>query len=293
MLRQRFHIVAATLGLAVAPNAAVADEVSLRPASAWNVDWRGKSCTLARAFGTPDKSITIQFERFAPSNGFQPFVAGKGLGQVTRRSPFAIVFESNPPIDLTGLVLPGTANADNPVPILFLPTMTLMQGGNRPLDVDRNAIRVTPDMEAAVTRISLRLPGRVIHLESGSLGKAFATWRACTDELVRRWGLDPIEQAARRRPPVPLSNPGRWAIPEDYPLKALKRGQQAIINFRLSVDATGKATECEIQRAYANELFVTKTCDILMARASFEPAISAEGQPIASYFVSSVRWIIS
>lgn len=69
----------------------------------------------------------------------------------------------------------------------------------------------TPETERAVTRIYVaKIRGRELVLKTGPLDKAFAAWRQCTDQLVRSWGLDPVQQAHRPAPAGAQSDPGTW-----------------------------------------------------------------------------------
>jgi len=152
---------------------------------------------------------------------------------------------------------------------------------------------ITEEMERQVTQISVsRMRGREIVLKTGPLDKAFAAWRQCTRQLVSTWGLDPIQQERRQRPPVPRSEPQTWLHSGDYPVGALAQGAQAIVNFRLTVDGGGVPTACEIQRSYSGEMFDKVSCKALMKRARFEPALDEAGKPIASYYMNRIIWIM-
>jgi TonB family protein len=64
------------------------------------------------------------------------------------------------------------------------------------------------------------------------------------------------------------------------------------VHFRLSVDARGKVSDCHIQRSTRPEGFDEAVCEVLMHRARFKPALDAEGKPMASYYINTVRFII-
>jgi hypothetical protein len=289
-MRQVFPFVLAMLALVAVPNVAFAAETVLKPNSPWSVDLNDKTCTLRRVFGTTEDPFILRFERFAPGNAFQTVIASKQFRQVDQRSFATITYGGGAPIYLTGRFMPGTSN--NSLPTLFLPSDSLLPNDKKTKDIDESEA-VTTDVEVAVTSVSMRFSDRRIRLETGSLGKALAALRQCTDDLVRHWGLDPTEQATLQRRATPLSNPANWAKPGDYPSKALNIGQQAIVSFRLVIDKQGMPTACEIQRAYADAAFQKLTCELLMSRARFEPAINAAGQPTASYFATTARWIMS
>jgi hypothetical protein len=70
----------------------------------------------------------------------------------------------------------------------------------------------------------------------------------------------------------------------------LAKGKSGITPFRLMVDATGEPTACIIQ-VPGNAPFDKMTCDVLMRRAHFDPALDANGRPVPSYYLNSIRWM--
>jgi len=151
---------------------------------------------------------------------------------------------------------------------------------------------VTRATEAAVKTITISYAGRQRIVATGPLDKAFDALRKCTDNLMTTWGLDPAQQAALSRRPAPLSPPTRWFGSSDYPPAMLIRGKQALVNFRLSVSAQGVPTACEVQSSYNEKKFDDTTCASLMRRARFTPALDAKGQPVPSFYLNTVRWIM-
>ena len=72
----------------------------------------------------------------------------------------------------------------------------------------------------------------------------------------------------------------------------LLKAKQALINFRLSVDAHGIPTAREIQRSYNDKKFDKLSCALLLRRACFSPALDATGVPVPSYYFDTMRWIM-
>ncbi|NML94723.1 hypothetical protein HHL27_13695 [Novosphingobium sp. TW-4] len=70
-------------------------------------------------------------------------------------------------------------------------------------------------------------------------------------------------------------------------------GASAIVYFRLMVGPDGNPTGCHIQQATNSPEFTDFTCKLLMKRARFAPALDAAGNPTASYYTNSVRWLAS
>ena len=119
-----------------------------------------------------------------------------------------------------------------------------------------------------------------------------AALRKCTEELVKEWGLNPAQQEALPARPMPKSSPGDWLHSSDYPRESLAMGQQAIVRYRLMVDAAGAVTNCAVQSAIAKGNFAELTCELLKRRARFDPARDATGTAVGSYYVGKVRWIM-
>ena len=63
-----------------------------------------------------------------------------------------------------------------------------------------------------------------------------------------------------------------------------------VVHFRLTVDASGMPTACSVLTMESTPEFIKATCDNLMHRARFTPALDAQGNPVASIYVSAVRW---
>jgi TonB family protein len=152
---------------------------------------------------------------------------------------------------------------------------------------------VTPAQEVAATSITFSYTGKRNVFKTGPLDKAFAALRTCTDDLVRSWGLDSQQQSHLSRYPQPLGEPRLWVRSEDYPTAMLSASKQGLVNFRLAVDAQGAATSCEIQRSIGDKAFDLAACTALKRSAHFTPATDAKGRPVASFYLSSIKWILN
>lgn len=91
---------------------------------------------------------------------------------------------------------------------------------------------------------------------------------------------------------VPIGSPGDWLNPNDYPATALRYDMQGTTAFRLSVDAAGKPTRCEIATSSGFDVLDTATCDRLMTKAQFTPSRDHKGNAIAGTYSNRVRWVV-
>lgn len=252
---------------------------TLDPLSPWQIEQRADSCTLSAVFGSVRDPFVIHLERFTPGNAFQLLFTGKRLEWLAPPRKLAIEYGAGGYVHDLPSYMPG--KTPNGTPVIF--TNSRLADGPE----------LTPPAEAAITQIALRMPGdKQLVLKTGSLGEPFAAFRACTDRLVQSWGFDPGQQRRLSRKPRPKSDPGGWLTSKDYPGGALFSRTQSVVNFRLDVDPQGTPTRCAVLRSYSGEQFDKATCDLLMRRARFEPALNADGKPTASYYTNSVRWML-
>lgn len=129
-----------------------------------------------------------------------------------------------------------------------------------------------------------------LQLETGSMRAAFAAMDTCIDHLMTQWGIDTEKHKSLTRHVVPKQSPAKWVVSSDYPMDMLLSGQPAIVEFRLSVGDDGVPTACHIQSTTRPKEFDNAVCKSVMRRARFEPALDAEGKPLASYYRNSVRF---
>jgi protein TonB len=90
---------------------------------------------------------------------------------------------------------------------------------------------------------------------------------------------------------TPRGNPGSWATTDDYPSRALRNEEQGTTGVRLAVGTDGRVTGCDITRSSGSSELDDTTCRLLTRRGRFDPA-TANGQPVAGSFSTSIRWEI-
>jgi TonB family protein len=145
----------------------------------------------------------------------------------------------------------------------------------------------------AITSLSVsRYTKNNVILDTGKFKAPMQALDACVDELVTGWGIDAEKHKSLSRPATPKSNPGRWIKSSEYPQELLRKGKQAIVNFRLIVDEKGETETCDIQQSTRPVEFDEAVCRALMLRAKFEPALDDKGEAIKSYFINSVTFQI-
>lgn len=93
--------------------------------------------------------------------------------------------------------------------------------------------------------------------------------------------------AVPARPHRPLAS---YITGDDYPPDALRRGDEGIVGFELTVGADGVVMSCHIIASSGSSSLDDATCRLLRRRASFEPARNVAGNPIAGTVRSQISW---
>jgi TonB family protein len=269
------------------PAVAAVSVKMLSPVTPWNVEWTPTTCTLQRGFADPQLPDMLTIERFGPTDSFQLTLGSRELASYHQGQRLWLHYKPGERSPAFG-AMPGKSKSGKP--LLLITTTSLDPAFTQTERSDDNQLSVKPEREAEINQIAAEFGSRMVVFNTGSLGKAFAALRACTDDLVKSWGLDPAQQGRLSTRLKPRSSPGSWITDSDYPVTMRTRGKQAVVNFRLTVDETGRPTACEIQRSYNDKAFDDVTCQAIMRRSRFDPARDEHGKPIASYYLNTVRF---
>lgn len=291
----RFRLPVLLVGLLAAQLAvpAEAKDLTLDPSGKWILNYANDSCRLLRDFGTGEETVTLILDQFQPWRPPSLSLMGKPLSQMDSRT--VLLKATFGPGLPEAMAKPATLGLIGPdkLPIVIGSARDLL---NRDLSADETLAQPgtplpTPEQEAAITRVQISSGSLQIGLNTGPLAAPMKAMRQCLHDLVRDWGLDPDQQDALSRHAFPRSNPSNWLTFADYPERALSSGESAVINFRLMVGANGVPTSCHIQQATIASDLITATCNRLMLRARFKPALDAQGKTLPSFYTNSVKWV--
>ena len=280
------------LGMAaLAPAGPALAETSVVTAtSPWKLDNTGSACRMQRGFGSADAPVLLQIEQLAPGDWFTVIVAARAFSGVTSetRVTLATAPEAGKPISSRFTLGDLAIDDDRKLTTLFFGPTTLNGYGAG----DVPPPRVTAERQQQVTSLIVAWGDSALQIGTGPLARSFAAMRSCTDDLVRAMGLDPQQQASLRAKPQPTTPPSSWLTRGDYPSDLADEGRAALVDVRLMIDATGVVTDCRVVSGYSDPRFGQVTCGRIAAYASFKPAIDGAGQPVASYAIHRVRWML-
>ena len=278
---------------------ATKEPLVLKPLTQWVVNYSDDSCRMFRQFGSDGDKVSLVIDRFGPGDGFNLILVGSpfkydGVNQETsvqfgpqEQVQNASFFPGNFGKGVPALIQRGSLSIGK------LTDVEAKQAEQNAADGKPEPIIFGPEREAAVTYILIGKPLRQpVRLETGPMHKPLAALNTCIVNLLTSWGVDVEKHKTLSKIVTPIGSPGNWIKSDDYPTEALLSGGQAIVQMRLSVDEMGKPTACHIQQTTRGKGFDDAVCGALMRRAKFNPALDADGKPVASYWRRSVVFVI-
>ena len=284
--RPRSLALAAIAMLLSQPALAAEEPVTIAPSTKWQLDYAEDSCALQRLFGQEGKRVFFELRQFAPDGSSQLVVTTPDI-KYLNEEPELFFAPDGTPMDLASAMGVEMGEFGKG----FLSTTSMRE---KPDDAEIAGTWIDPSAvagrEAATTgyRVEKAFKEPFI-LQTGSMAKPMEAMRACIDELVGHWGLD----AGAQRNLLRKASPNNLAetvkeVQSNYPEKALRGGLQGVLRLRVTVDESGRGTDCKAQLAIADEVFQKTACDIFMKKTEFNPALTRDGKPVASYWVASV-----
>ena len=264
-------------GLLAAASLAAAPVAPAAPAPKppyWRVDWGEPRCSLVREGGDAGPSLAV---RFVPADRrAEVWIIDPRWG----RSAFG---------DTGSIRLVLEPAEGEPVArFVFLP---VGKGGRHALATE-NAGDEFLDRLAKAEAVSLRKRGaEILRIPLPAAANAVSGARQCEDDMLARWGVDPVVFRKLRQRPKPIGIE-TWLNASDYPASALRSMTTGTSVARVDVSESGKVTGCAIVLASGSEDLDRATCMAALRRGRFAPAIAADGKPVRAITIFPVRWTI-
>lgn len=290
---------AATLGAAPAA-AEDADTIVMQPASSWQLDMADNKCRIARLFGEGEQKTIFYLEQWDPSRAAAWSVAGPSVKKFRPRRDTR--FEFGPGGDEREFEFIDANLGDYGNSITY--TSTIVADPNQAAEDYEQDYTVDPrgvpalDSEGAssITGLTLSQKGRDdLFFELGSMKAPLKAMNFCMEDLMQHWGFDVEQQKSVQYPPD-FKNQERVAerVMRHYPNDALRNGGQADFHLRLTIDAEGSVESCVLINQTLAEDFDMRRhpCTAFEEFAEFEPARTAAGDQVSSFYVSRIVYRI-
>lgn len=266
--------------------AAREDAVALEPLAPWNLHFGENKCRLVRYFGTQDEPHMVMLEQAAPRAGFGLTLAGPEIRSFHRAPSIEVGMERDEPLQRRERF--GSGDVEQVGKALIFPSYYI-----GPARAEGAPMAAGIDVKEAGTidRIVLERRGRVLSFETGNMGQPIEALNICTSDLLNVWGLDPEQHKSYF--------PARWLneravvgrIQASYPREALNRGEQAVFRLRVIIEEDGSVSDCHLENSTEVNRLDSPACRSMMG-AKFEPARTADGEAMRSFYATTVSYSI-
>lgn len=237
----------------------------------WEIDYGNAKCRLIRHFVAAGQPYRLTIDRDWTFGGYQWALYGSALPLHSSMKSVEIALSRN---DDRRLKLKSYAVTEGEERLAWADPDGLLFNGMR--EGDRFRITTTKSLDLSLDLTNLT--GAVKALEK------------CEDDMWGNWGFDPQQIRSLSKRAEPSTYAGRWVTNNDYPRADFVNRNEGMTNFLLNVDAKGAATHCRIVDSSGFPSLDKQTCALLLARAAFDPARDADGNPVASFYINRVRW---
>lgn len=83
---------------------------------------------------------------------------------------------------------------------------------------------------------------------------------------------------------------GGWISDADYPVSALQSGQQGAVQVRFLVNTAGAVSECKVAATSGSPALDARSCEIVVQRFRFKPAMDGSGKAVEEWRSQKVSW---
>lgn len=284
----------AVLALAALSAAAPASAapVVLAPSSPWNVDLVDNRCRLTRSFGDTSAPHLLVFEQYWPDERAGLYVAGPAFAALDRTKSFGLKFREgqaenpNPPFRGT---IEGFGTS------YLYPSIDLAIE-DKPHPSPAPVVTAFPALDteyaSRIEFVALRFGKEEVRLETGSMKDAFTVLNECTQAIVGNWGFDLKQQLGATRMPYLVNDRIMSSVvSENIPFSQMESGENGTVRLRLLISETGAITECKLLGTTDPQGLERHICRAYR-RARFEPARDATGNPMPSFYTTTITYAL-
>lgn len=231
-------------------------------ASQWQIDYGEYRCTLSRSFGEA-APISLGI-RMVPGDESADLIIVNPAWRREAALPERVEVVFRP----SGMRL-GAPARNGPVP-------SAQHRFMRVSAVDGSFF----GQFASAGGMSLEGAGReLLSVELTQTEPALRALRACHDDLMRGWGVDPSVMAGLRQRPEPLGRTAEMMASEE-PMSAQDTASSFFVIIRYTVGADGRVRACDVVRSGGHPQTAEMLCRRVRSEARYRPAIGPDGQPV-------------
>lgn len=267
--------------------------VRVQPTGPWKLDYGETDCLLQRGFEKDGQRYFVTIKQNAPGQSFGLTLAGPALKRLLSVKGLSLELSDRGPLPIRQTVLTGQTPEYETT---FVFQAVLLDGPPTPaMDGVPQLHRAGIDPARAATADRIVLANdkgrKGVWFETGSLQPAFAALNTCTEDLLAQWGLDP--QLHRSYTPPVMRNPEAMSklLLKDFPTRAVAFGESGFFSFRVIVETDGTVSSCHIE-ARTKVNYLDPRCEEVLRTVRFDPAKDAQGNPMRSFYATTISYVV-
>jgi hypothetical protein len=273
----------AVFALCLAMPAQAQEAAVFKPTGNWTADYGDDYCRLIRTFSDGQNELALALERTQPGQFVRLVFVGSGIKPYRSADQLGYRFLPAGAAAKARFAKSETADGKDYFisdPLTLVPLTPPPAGAPA---YDRAAeLTAAQGVTAVALSDGLATP---VRLETGPLGAPIGAMQACTDDLLKVWGLDPEKHKTMTAPAMPNPDPNGVLPMGTIPFDQFGKFVGGANDVRLMIGVDGKPTSCTTRSPSLPAKLNERICELLMKKATFQPAKDAGGQPMASYWM--------
>ncbi|WP_374410900.1 hypothetical protein [Novosphingobium colocasiae] len=252
-------------------------EIALKPLTAWNAEWAENSCRLQRLFGEPNAPVLLRMVQYDLSPSLEFVVTGKAIRRISD-GYLTIAFGNGSPLKVWAK---NAVQQDGVRSLVFSSSIESKRQQDPKVHDEKGADKFDAAFIATVDRVTLESKFGRIALYTGNLSKPVSAMATCMDDLLRGWGLDPVQQRRAKQFAKPqdgydLVRRVATMLPPVPPERS-----EGLIHLSVLVTAAAEVAQCKVSQSYNESPRDDAACNAVR-KTRFEPALDFDGTPMTS-----------
>lgn len=247
-------------------------DVPLQPTGKWTVDYADADCILSRDYGDGQARKTLGFKPWPLGDALEIVTLSAGATTTRARS-----FKAQLLLQPSGQTIDSTVSVyDVKARNQVVTTLRTEQDGAAAVQRSSALTIVSADG----SRTSFAVPG---------MKSAAVALRACQDDLLKQWGVDPTERD-KAPLPTPLTPMAGWITTDDYPSEAFSANIEGTTMMIWAIQLNGKVGDCRVIRSSGSKPLDLAACAAVTKRGRYAPPVGYDGKPMTLHAMRYVRW---
>jgi len=256
----------------IATIVALASAAPLQPSGKWVVDFADNACVLSRQYVSGDDQFSLHFKAPLLGRQFEIIIAEPNQ----RKAPET--YE-------TGWIEKVNGQRIEPIYIDSYSTVAKSRLSRVYIEPDRYLIG--EDGERLILHFNKK---RSYDLALPQLKDAMAVLDYCLKDLRQVHGVDDSVTSRIATPAKARAGVVSFFSTDDYPAQEVREGGQGNVGALYWVETDGSVKECRVMDSSKRPRLDRQTCDVLIRRGRFKPALDVNGKPIRSPEYVRIKW---